>query len=226
MLPSARARIAAEVPDDALVLDVGGWAKPYPRADWVVDLLPYGTRGLYGAESDEPERFDASRWVQLDICARDPWPFADDQFAFAVCSHTLEDVRDPVGVCRELSRVARAGYVEVPAPVEELTWGVHGPWVGWTHHHWISELTGGELVFTFKPHLLCAPGRHLPEGTAAGLAPEDRVLQLWWTDRISAREQVLVGAEQFDPWLQGLLDAHGGAAPNAPAAKRRGLFRR
>lgn len=218
MLDSARARIAAEVPDAAVVLDVGGWAKPYPRADWVIDLLPYETRGLYGAESDEPERFDASRWVQRDICDRDPWPFGDDQFDFAVISHTLEDIRDPVGVCRELSRVAKAGYVEVPAPVEELTWGVHGPWVGWTHHHWISELVAGELVFTFKPHLLGATGRHLPEGTTAGLAPEALVLQLWWTGTIPAREQVLVGAEQFDPWLRGLLDAHGGPAP--PAARR------
>lgn len=218
MLDSARARIAAEVPDDAVVLDVGGWAKPYPRADWVIDLLPYETRGLYGAESDEPERFDASRWVQRDICDRDPWPFGDDQFDFAVISHTLEDIRDPVGVCRELSRVAKAGYVEVPAPVEELTWGVHGPWVGWTHHHWISELVAGELVFTFKPHLLGATGRHLPEGTTADLAPEALVLQLWWTGNIPAREQVLVGAEQFDPWLRGLLDAHGGPAP--PAARR------
>jgi hypothetical protein len=226
MLDSARARIAAELADDAVLLDVGGWAKPYPRADWVVDLLPYETRGLYGAESTEPERFDATRWVQRDICDRDPWPFADAFFDFAVISHTLEDIRDPIGVCRELSRIAKAGYIEVPAPVEELTWGVHGPWVGWTHHHWISELSDGELVFTFKPHLLCAPGRHLAAGTTAELPVEQRVLQLWWRDRIPAREQVLVGAEQFDPWLQGLLDAHGGAAPQAPASRRRGLLRR
>jgi len=208
-----------DLPDDALVLDVGGWAKPLPRADWVLDLLPYETRGLYGEESSEPERFSAATWVQRDICDRDPWPFADDQFDFAVCSHTLEDVRDPVGACRELSRVAKAGYVEVPAPVEELTWGVHGEWVGWTHHHWICELHEDELVFTFKPHLLCAEGRHLPRGAADG---KERVLQLWWTGAIRACEQVLVGAEQFDPWLQGLLDAHGGPAP----ARRRGLLRR
>jgi hypothetical protein len=223
MLDSSRRRIAAELPDDARMLDVGGWAKPYPRADWVVDLLPYETRGLYGAESAEPERFTADTWVQLDICDRDPWPFEDDFFDFAVISHTLEDIRDPVGVCRELSRVAKAGYVEVPAPVEELTWGVHGPWVGWTHHHWITELAAGELVFTFKPHLLGAEGRHLAAGTTAGLPVEDRVLQLWWTGRIPAREQVLVGAEQFDPWLNGLLEAN---RREVDPPRRRGLLRR
>ncbi|HEX6388621.1 MAG TPA: methyltransferase domain-containing protein [Solirubrobacteraceae bacterium] len=205
------------IPDDALVLDVGGWAKPLPRADWVIDLLPYETRGLYGEASGE-ERFTAGTWVQRDICDRDPWPFADDQFDFAVCSHTLEDVRDPVGVCRELSRVAKAGYVELPAPVEELTWGIQGEWVGWTHHHWITELIEGELVFTAKPHLLCAEGRHLPRGAADG---KERVIALAWEGTLRAREQVFVGAEQFDPWLQSLLDAHGGAAK-----PRRGRFRR
>jgi hypothetical protein len=48
------------------------------------------------------------------------------------------------------------------------------------------------------------------------------VLGVWWTGAIAAREQVLVGAEELDPWLAGLLDAHGGA----PRARRRGLLRR
>lgn len=225
MLDAARRRLLERTPAEARVLDVGGWAKPLPRADAVLDLLPYATRGLYGAEDDTPERFSAASWVQRDICDHEPWPFADGAFDVAVCSHTLEDIRDPVWVCHELSRVARAGYVEVPAPVEELTWGVHGPWVGWTHHHWITEreqAPGGRegLRFTFKPHLLCAPGRHLAPGTLDGLAPEDRVIALWWEGSIPAREQVLVGAEQFDPWLAGLLDAYGGAAPPPPVARR------
>ncbi len=198
------------------MLDVGGWAKPLGRADWVIDLLPYETRGLYGEATGE--RFSAATWVQHDICARDPWPFADDQFDYAVCSHTLEDVRDPVGVARELSRVAKAGYVEVPAPVEELTWGIQGEWVGWSHHHWITELHDGELVFTAKPHLLCAEGRHLPPGAAEG---KPRVITHEWSGTLRAREQIFVGADEFDPWLHGLLDAHGGAAK-----PRRGLFRR
>lgn len=230
MLATARERLLATTPDGARVLDVGGWAKPLPRADAVLDLLPHATRGLYGAEDDTPECFTEATWVQRDICDHEPWPFADDAFDVAVCAHTLEDVRDPVWVCHELSRVAKSGYVEVPAAVEELTWGVHGPWVGWTHHHWITEpertADGRDgLRFTFKPHLLCAPGRHLAAGTAAALPPEERVVALWWDGAIPAREQVLVGAEDFDPWLAGLLDAHGGPAP-APEPRSRRPWRR
>jgi hypothetical protein len=190
-----------QLPDDGLILDVGGWAKPLARADWVIDLLPYETRGLYGAADPEAERFTAATWVVADIC--EPWPFADDQFDVAVCGHTLEDVRDPVLVCRELSRVAKRGYVEVPHVAEELTWGVQGPWVGWSHHRWIVEREGEGLVFTHKPHLLAAEGRHLPA--------DDRTwepLGLWWEGELPAREQVFVGADEFDPWLEGLLRRH------------------
>jgi hypothetical protein len=203
--PEAAARLAA-LPADALVLDVGGWAAPLARADWVIDLLPHATRGLYGAADPAAERFDATTWVQADVCGPAPWPFEDGQFDVAVCSHTLEDVRDPVFVCTELARVARAGYVEVPAPVEELTLGVQGPWVGWSHHRWITEREGEGLVFVHKPHLLAAPGRHLPAGTLDRIDPAGRSIGLWWDGALPARERVFVDAGELDPWLAGLLD--------------------
>src|SRR5919198_3858549 len=135
MLRSSLERIL-RLPDDAAVLDVGGWAKPLPRADWVLDLMPYETRGLYGELDPAAERFSAETWVELDMCERTPWPFTDGQFDLAVCSHTLEDVRDPIWVCSELIRVARAGYIEVPSRLEEQAHGFQGPWVGWGPHRW------------------------------------------------------------------------------------------
>ena len=207
MLTSAADRINA-LPDDAVVLDVGAWASPLPRADWVVDLFPYSTRGMYDYDDAKrtAERFSEATWVVRDICGSEPWPFADDQFDFSVCSQTLEDVRDPIRVCEQLVRVSKAGYIEVPAPVEDLTWGIHGPWVGWSHHHWICELEGGSLRFSHKPHLLCAEGRHHPAGTCDVLSPEQRVIQLWWEGSFDFEEVVRVGAEEFDAWLAGLLD--------------------
>src|SRR6187399_2180490 len=66
-----------------LVLDVGGWACPFNRAQWVLDAEPYETRGFYrtfgGASSQGGDRewFTEDTWVRHDICARQPWPFAD-----------------------------------------------------------------------------------------------------------------------------------------------------
>ncbi|MGI8728236.1 MAG: class I SAM-dependent methyltransferase, partial [Solirubrobacterales bacterium] len=150
MLDSSIARIFELVDDDDIVLDVGGWIKPFTRADYVIDLLPYSTRGDLGAIGTGPERFDESRWIQRDICDREPFPFADDQFDFAICSHTLEDVRDPIWVCEEISRVARAGYVEAPSRAEEQSYGFDGRFTGWGHHRWLVDVADGGLEFTMK----------------------------------------------------------------------------
>jgi hypothetical protein len=153
-----------ELPETSLVLDVGGWSNPNPRANWVIDLGSYDTRGWYewglGAklEHDSPERYTPDTWLQIDACGPDPWPFDDGMFDFAICSHTLEDVRDPIRVCSELMRVSKSGYIETPAAVTELTRGIQSPlWCGWNHHRWLIERDGEGLVFRAKPHHVHSP---------------------------------------------------------------------
>ena len=220
MLAAAVDRIETELPEDTLVLDVGGWAKPLSRADWVLDLQPYETRGLYGQDGDRSrERFTADTWVVRDICAREPWPFADDQFDFAVCAHTLEDVRDPVWVASELSRVAQAGYVEMPAAIEELTLGVQGPWVGWGHHHWLCFVEDGGVTVVIKSHHLIKDGCHLPRGTVKDLPPEERVASLWWEGTLPCHERVYVGPGEFDAFIADLVERWT-PTPSEPGQRR------
>jgi hypothetical protein len=192
LLPASVDRL----PPGGLLLDVGGWAKPLTRADWVIDLQPYATRGLYGPADPEAERFSEATWIQADIC--EPWPLADGQFDFAVCSHTLEDVRDPVHVCRELQRVARAGYLEVPSRLEEHMRDLAGPWAGWPHHHWICDIDPFDksIDFVFKSHAIhtrSLPRRELP--------PERRVQWLWWEGSFTARERIFTVPDELDAWL-------------------------
>jgi len=215
----SRRAIEARLRDDDLVLDVGAWAHPFPRADWVIDLMPYATRGLYHYDRDAvDERFTADTWVQRDVCDRGPWPFADDQFAFAVCSHTLEDLRDPVWVCAELSRVARAGYVECPSRAEEQAPAVEGPWAGRSHHRWLierDEATGG-LTFVFKHHVLDFD----PRLQAERPEPGDRELTVFWEGELPARELVFTDDGELKAWLREV------AASGSPERRRRGLLRR
>lgn len=191
--------------EDALVLDVGGWARPFARADWVLDLLPYESRGLYGYEhgSRADERYSADTWVARDICAREPWPFENDQFEFAICSHTLEDVRDPVWVCQELQRVAAAGYIEVPSRLQEQAPYVQGRHVGWGHHHWLVDIVDGGLEFVFKHHLIHGDRRfQVPPKVAAALTAEQRVQTLWWEGGFPARERIFIESPQeLDEYL-------------------------
>jgi hypothetical protein len=215
MLPSAAERIRSELPADALVLDVGGWAHPFARADWVLDLMPYETRGLYGRPDSDPERFTDATWVTRDICAREPWPFEDGQFAFCVCAHTLEDIRDPVWVCDEMARVARAGYIEVPSRVQEMTWGVQGDWTGWGHHHWLCDVeeASATIRFLFKHHIVNAERFRLPPGSSESGASEATVSQLWWQDELHAYEHFDFEPGALDRELETFRRAHARPAP-------------
>ncbi len=216
MREEARRHILETV--SGLVLDVGGWAVPFPRADWMLDLGDYATRGEWGYDGDRgAERFTEATWVQRDVCDRAPWPFADDQFDFAVCSHTLEDVRDPVWVCSELSRVAKAGYVETPSRLQEQSWGVQGAHAGWGHHHWLVEVVDGGLEFLFKHHLVHSPGYHLSAFPDGGEA----TTHLWWEGTLPARERLTLDPYALDADLRDFVTAHELPRKEGRLARRR-----
>jgi hypothetical protein len=190
MLPRATQRILSSLDDDALVLDVGGWAAPFNRADWMLDLMPYETRGVLGSYGPGPERFSAHTWVVRDMCDREPWPFEDDQFDFVVCATTLEDVRDPIWASREIARVAKAGYVEVPTVLAELIQGMQGPWLGHDHHRWMCEVDreANEVVFTHKPHNLHFDWRvRVTPRWAERMDEEEHLQGLFWEGTFGAR---------------------------------------
>lgn len=210
MIVDSCAKILERVGEADLVLDVGGGAKPFQRADWVIDLMPYAERGRYGPPPDPAaERFSAATWVQRDICDREDWPFANRQFDFSVCSHTLEDVRDPVWVCRELMRVSRAGYIEVPSRLEEQTYGIQGPWAGWSHHRWLVDIEAEGLTFVFKHHVLHnRASDHFPAGFTDGLPEGDLVQCLLWQDAFEVRERIFLTAPELDAYLADYVAGH------------------
>jgi hypothetical protein len=203
-------------PEDK-VLDAGGWACPFNRAQWILDSEPYETRGFYrtfgGPPSQGPaeERFSKETWIQRDLCDRDPWPFPDKFFDFAICSQTLEDLRDPIGVCRELVRVSRRGYLEVPAALVELSLEVERPGIaGWSHHRWLVDIdpVASRVTFTPKYHFIHTSRRfHLPPSYRRGLRPEREVAWLWWDGTFEANERIVHGSSAQEDFIAGLVNA-------------------
>lgn len=234
MLSTARRRLLESLAPDAVVLDVGGWADPFERADWVIDVMPYETRGLYQREGwvQRPrteERFSERTWIERDLCSREPFPFEDGEIDFAVCSHTLEDVRDPIWVCAELNRVAKAGYIEVPSRLEEQSWGVNGEFVGWSHHRWLIDVDGGGIEFVLKLHSLHAhTDEHFPPGFWERLSDEERVQALWWEGGFRYRERIAIDDAEIDQYLRGFVSRELAARPRKPRsrASRLGVGRR
>ncbi len=188
MFESNVAATLARLRPEDLVLDVGGWARPFNRANYVLDSGPYETRNLWYRDhfgwmpqGGDVERFTRETWIQRDICDREPWPFADKQFDYCICSHTLEDIRDPIGVCSEMVRVAKAGYIEVPSRLSEQCRGHEPGIVGISHHRWLIEVEGAGLRFTPKIHSIHGDYRRsLPPSFRAKLTPEQSVTWLFW----------------------------------------------
>lgn len=192
------------------VLDVGGGRELSRHATHVLDILSYeAARSAWGQYFvDHP--IPTKNWVVHDICDSRPFPFPDKFFDYAICSHTLEDVRDPIRVCSELSRVAKAGYVETPSPLVELTRGVDPggrSWAGYYHHRWLVHVEDEELVFLFKSHFLHASRRfHFPQRYVARWQREGRAYtQLFWEGELHAREKVIVIREEMEKEIERII---------------------
>ena len=189
-------RLLGAIPDNAKVIDVGGGAAPFPRADYVIDALPYekvgaGSDGNIDKKLDVASRYSADRWIQTDLCDRRPWPIANKTFDFAICSHLLEDIRDPIWVCSELRRIAHAGYIEVPSRVVEQSKGIENPrHAGYYHHRWLVTRDHVRLEFRHKPHVLHSVNNaivtHLGPGRC--INPEYAIVTLDWCGDFEAVE--------------------------------------
>lgn len=115
------------------ILDVGPGHCPLPWATDSVDFV------------DAP---GAKNLVKCDL-TNEPIPYPDKSFDLVFCRHLLEDSWNPFPICKEISRVGKAGYIETPSPIAELCRGVDGsspPYRGYHHHRF--------LVWTFKNNTL------------------------------------------------------------------------
>jgi hypothetical protein len=219
MLPSNAEKIMSMLAPSDLVLDIGAWGYPFNRANWAMDCEPYETRGYYNREffRDNPlppqggavEHFTRERWIHRDICGREPFPFADKQLDFVICSHTLEDIRDPLWVCSEMVRIAKRGYLEVPSRLKESCRGDHPGIVGLSHHRWLIDIEDNSVRFWMKPHLIHSHWRYsLPERVCRSLTADKEVQWLFWEGSFAFDERIIHGNENQLAELQRFVDAN------------------
>jgi SAM-dependent methyltransferase len=119
-----------------VVLDVGSGDRPHPLASVLVDRFL----------DDSSQRHGSPLVMDRPVVAADVsrLPFRDKTFDYVIASHVLEHHTDPIGAARELSRVARRGYVETPTEIWELI-------LGWDFHVCVAYLDpDGTIVFKRK----------------------------------------------------------------------------
>lgn len=124
-----------DISSDELVLDVGSGGWPFKRANHLADKYPDETTHRVEEMVRDGRPFFNADLQQL--------PFEDRQYDFVFCSHVLEHLDNPGAAIRELQRVGRRGYIEVPTRLSDVMFNfTRIP----DHHRWHGFVQGNTLI--------------------------------------------------------------------------------
>jgi len=123
------------------VIDVGGsmvgWSVPF--VDAIIDFNDPGTMPShithFKCDITNPRDWD----VVLDYVGR------FGKYDFCICTHTLEDIMNPVFVCEQMAKIALGGYIAFPSKYRELA-RFEGDYRGYMHHRWIFAVKNNVVI--------------------------------------------------------------------------------
>jgi len=105
------------------------------------------------------------------------------KFDFCICTHTLEDIMNPVYVAEQIQKISKEGYVAVPSKYRELTRFESGDkgYRGYIHHRWIFDII--DNVFVGYPKINYLDSTNIFDKVAKY---DDNIcdLSFFWKDKI------------------------------------------
>ena len=128
---------------DYRVIDIGGGLNPW--AGEIVDAYldinnPRGLENIFAGDMN-----DSRVWDQIKA--------SGPKFDFSICTHTLEDIRNPVFVLEKITSISNSGYISMPSKHTEFSNHESNFWNGSCHHRWVFSIKSddqGEYLF-FMP---------------------------------------------------------------------------
>jgi predicted SAM-dependent methyltransferase len=207
MLKENEIKILKNLKENDRVLDIGGWDKPFNRANVILDVHSYETRGFHGSQGGDEEYFNKRTWIIHDVSSRKKLPFTDNYFDFVICSHILEDIRDPIWLCSEILRISKAGYIEVPSMKVELGKGIMNKnYAGYYHHRWLVEIKDKKIIFRFKPHFIHNDKRfHFSNSFVKRLKDNQKVDFLFWNKKFEFEERVQISRDKSEEFIYNFI---------------------
>jgi len=170
---------------DKKIIDVGGARNTYPHATHIIDIMP------------KPEDCKL-HYTQMDICSG-RWNYLDKEFDYVFTKDTLEDIKDPFFVCKEISRVGKAGRIVVPSILTECRIGIDPypnsfKYAGYCHHKWLCFTSKGDTII-FMPKTPLTLIVDWTKGLPCKNSPEYIVFD--WSDKVNAMEIIPIDWEYF-----------------------------
>lgn len=154
------------------IVDIGSGDKPFWRADVFVDKLSLGN---VQRASNSKTIHDIGFFVDSDAAKM---PFRNKEFDFSFCSHLLEHVEDPGAVIKEIARISKSGYVEIPNGIIETI-------KPFDSHLWFVFQDKKKLIFvrkTKKQHEILHANGNKYQSLLNKI--EEPFIRLYWKNKI------------------------------------------
>lgn len=115
------------------VIDLGGSANPWcdKYVDAYVDYCDVPGKKIYKGDLQSE-----ALWEEL---AREKWDFC-------ICTHVLEDIRDPRFVIDKITKHFKGGFISVPNKHTEMSHIESPLYLGYCHHRWIFTLAENNIL--------------------------------------------------------------------------------
>ncbi|KPA10303.1 SAM-dependent methyltransferase [Candidatus Magnetomorum sp. HK-1] len=121
------------------VLDIGSGNIPFRYATFLADISV--DEDDYGRAGKPFVKLKEKPAIQCDI---EKLPFKDKEIDFVYCSHVLEHSKNPDKACKEIIRIAKRGFIEVPTRAKDMLLNTAKQ----SNHKWAIDLVNNTLVFT------------------------------------------------------------------------------
>jgi hypothetical protein len=127
------------------VVDVGGsyvgWSSNY--VDAIVDFNDISDNDNLRIKHFKCDITHPDSWNEILLYVEN-----NGKFDFCICTHTLEDIMNPVYVAEQIQKIAKEGYIAVPSKFRELSRFEIGPngYRGHIHHRWIFDIINNTFV--------------------------------------------------------------------------------
>lgn len=121
-------------------IDVGASAMywSYPECMFVADVV----------SNDKTD----SRFFKINVEDKNTWDELleyvkiNGKFDFSICSHTLEDVFNPLDLIGLLTSISNKGFIAIPSKYDEYSYLYNNPYRGNAHHKQFFDIKDNSLI--------------------------------------------------------------------------------
>ena len=162
------------------VVDVGGsvngWSAPYVDAVIDFNLLEINKTNIihFNCDITHPDSYkEVFEYIEKN-----------GKFDFCICTHTLEDIINPVFVCEQICKISKEGFISFPSKFRELCRCV-GNYRGYIHHRWIFKVSNNNEIIGYPKINMIENNTSFDK--IANFSDNIKDLSFYWKDSIEIK---------------------------------------